>query len=173
MDNVLADILPKAMDRDCFYLTTAKISETHFHHIDLFVDQTSNSLSPFVNVLPSPAEARAIAVVDRSADIQLAAEAIVTARLSPYNTSPYSPDLIIVYELFAEQFFDAVFEYGAKVCSLANERIAIQAPKAKSEELIRSEKSKGLVQSRYDARSGLTIIQVQDRYILPRLKPRR
>lgn len=48
-----------------------------------------------------------MAIVDRSADIEAAAQAITTARFSFGGYSPYAPDLVLVNEFVKKEFFEA------------------------------------------------------------------
>jgi hypothetical protein len=55
-------------------------------------------------LLALPSSQRTVAVVDRTADIGAAAEAIVHARFSHAGESPYAPDLVLVKEFVVKAF---------------------------------------------------------------------
>jgi acyl-CoA reductase-like NAD-dependent aldehyde dehydrogenase len=57
--------------------------------------------------LSSPSSARTVAVVDRTADLLKAAEALVTARFTFSGNSPYAPDVVFVNEFVKEPFLVA------------------------------------------------------------------
>ena len=63
---------------------------------------------PRTNELISLPHARAIAIVDRTADVQLAAKEVTAARFSFGGTSPYAPDVILVNEFVKKDFLQAV-----------------------------------------------------------------
>jgi len=115
VDRVLKSLLPKALDCDTFYASNTSLKKASGLESAFVVDQTSDSLIPTLNQLPSSSSRRAIAVVDRAADIELAAKAIVTARFSFRGTSAYSPDLVIVNEFVKDEFIEACSRYAGKL----------------------------------------------------------
>lgn len=99
-------------------------------------------------------------MVDRTANIPLAAKGIVEARLFANGTSPYSPDLVIVNEWTSEAFRKACFDYAA---SLANDRIHhILEEQDRIQQKIKSAESKGQIKV-HNSVPGLTFIEVVDR----------
>lgn len=64
--------------------------------------------------LLSTPPARTIAIVHRDADIESAAQTIVTARFSFQGTSPYSPDLVIVNDFIKSEFVEACTRHAAR-----------------------------------------------------------
>lgn len=64
---------------------------------------------PKANELLSPASSSVVAVVDRTADLSLAARELVQARSLFAGRSPYAPDVVLVNEFVAKDFLDAVF----------------------------------------------------------------
>lgn len=54
-----------------------------------------------------------MAVVDRTADVDLAARAIAAARFGFGGTSPYAPDLVLVNEFVKRDFFEACSRYAS------------------------------------------------------------
>lgn len=123
VDSVLKDILPKSLDPDTFcILNTALLSQENV----FLVDQTMRSDLSSINQLSSNSSARAIAIVDRDADIESAAKSIVKARFSFRGTSPYSPDLIIVNEYIKSEFIEACSRYAGKFFPFASKSIGAQ-----------------------------------------------
>ena len=77
------------------------------------MDQTaSGPRATLTNQLLSSSKARAIAVVDRTANIEEAAKAIAKARFSFGGTSPYAPDLVLINEFAKKEFFEACSKYA-------------------------------------------------------------
>lgn len=67
---------------------------------------------PRINQIVSPAGERVVAIVDRTANLQEAAKALVTARFSFGGKSPYAPDIVLVNEFVKKNFLDAVVQHS-------------------------------------------------------------
>jgi acyl-CoA reductase-like NAD-dependent aldehyde dehydrogenase len=120
VDAALKDLLPKSLDPDTFCIMNATLySQEHV----FLVDQTAKSNASSANQLSSNSSARAIAIVDRNADIESAAKTIVKARFSFQGTSPYSPDLIIVNDYIKGEFTEACSRYAGKFFPFASKPI--------------------------------------------------
>lgn len=81
------------------------------------IDQNSNETWPRANALASPSRSRVFGIVDRTADIKLAAREIVAARFAFGGSSPYAPDLVLVNEFVKEDFLQAAIEESRKLKS--------------------------------------------------------
>ncbi|KAI8937431.1 hypothetical protein NX059_005154 [Plenodomus lindquistii] len=57
---------------------------------------------------------RTIAIVDRTADLALAAEQLVTARFAFGGSSPYAPDVILVNEYIKKDFVEHVLKHSIR-----------------------------------------------------------
>ncbi|GKT85121.1 LOW QUALITY PROTEIN: aldehyde dehydrogenase [Colletotrichum tofieldiae] len=64
------------------------------------------------NHLVSANAARAVAIVDRTADVEAAAKAITAARFGFGGQSPYAPDLVLVNEYVKKDFFEACSKHA-------------------------------------------------------------
>lgn len=105
-------MLPKALGQDTFCISKT-VTDKSVLDSAVLVNQTSHAGSvTFTNQLLSSSSCRAVAVVDRTADIELAAKAITTARFSFGGTSPYAPDLVLVNEYVKKEFFEACSKYA-------------------------------------------------------------
>ncbi|KAH8664057.1 Aldehyde/histidinol dehydrogenase [Xylariales sp. PMI_506] len=112
VDAVLRKLLPAALDFNTFCLSKT-ITNASTLASAVLVDQTStSSAQSLTNQLLSSATTRTVAIVDRTADIQLAAKAITKARYSFGGTSPYAPDLVLVNEYVKEEFFEACSKHA-------------------------------------------------------------
>ncbi|PVH75030.1 aldehyde dehydrogenase-like protein PutA [Cadophora sp. DSE1049] len=110
IDRVLKKILAEALDDDTFYISNTTVKEpTAF-----VVDQTSTASQPTLNQLSSNATSRTVAIVDRAADVELAAKTIINARFSFQGNSTYSPDLVIVNDFVKARFTEACIQYASK-----------------------------------------------------------
>jgi acyl-CoA reductase-like NAD-dependent aldehyde dehydrogenase len=108
LDEVLKEVLPAALDSETFCITGTRLKDSDLASCTL-VDQRGTSASAAQKL--SSSEARTVAIVDRSADIDAAARAIVTARFSFQGMSSYAPDLVIVNEFVKKDFFQACTLY--------------------------------------------------------------
>lgn len=100
------------LDPDTLALTAQDVTDQDFLAQAILVDQeqytTSSKHQARRNALQSPQSQRVIAVVDRTADLELAASALVRARFGFRGQSTYAPDLVLVNEFVAESFLKAV-----------------------------------------------------------------
>lgn len=109
----MKEILPKALDSETFGISSKRLQNQDLVDCTL-VDQTSTASCSRTNELLSPTEARTIAIVDRTTDIDKAARDIVTARFGFQGMSPYAPDIVIVNEFVKPQFFAACTRYASQ-----------------------------------------------------------
>ncbi|TKA76331.1 hypothetical protein B0A49_02688 [Cryomyces minteri] len=86
--NLLSRLLKDALDGDTFAIASSRVEDAHF--------------------LARCLQARVIAVVDRTANLEEAAKALVTARFSFGGKSPYAPDCVLVNEFSKKDFLKAV-----------------------------------------------------------------
>lgn len=111
----MKDILPAALDPDTFIISSKFIDDQSILSSSLLVDQTSASTTIIGNSLSSQNTDRTIAIVDRTADIDSAAKAVVSARFTFQGASPYSPDLVIVNEFVKDEFFATCSKYASQM----------------------------------------------------------
>lgn len=159
VDKVLEELLPSNLDGDSFFLSRTKIPDQGLSQANMLVSQIGTTPSYKLQEIISPISARSVAVVDRSADISVAAKTIVTARLSSHgSTSPYSPDLVIANDFIREAFGKACLE-EAKGLSYTERTGYEETRKA----LIAAEK-KGQV--KIQSLAGVNIVEISDRYVI-------
>ena len=72
------------------------------------VHQDMNNETPSFTRLISPSQSRVVCVIDRSADIEQAARAIVRARFCFRGRSPYAPDVVLINEFRQKHLCNAV-----------------------------------------------------------------
>jgi hypothetical protein len=160
----LKELLPRFLDQDTFYISSSRVQEKQLSQIDFLVNQVDVSSSPSKPELAFAFQTRAIAVVDRTADINLAAKAITTARLSPHNTSPYAPDVIIVNDFVCEDFRRACLKYASLAPLNTLEKKVIGA-EAETIKLLKATETEGKAKIHSDSVSGLSVVEVSDRYV--------
>ena len=101
---MLSSTLKQALDPDIFAVATSKAKFDAPENTFVYFDQSGNARRSHGNDLVSPATSRVIAVVDRTADLEEAAKALVMARFGFGGKSPYAPDLILVNEFCKQDF---------------------------------------------------------------------
>ncbi|TLD09255.1 uncharacterized protein PgNI_07367 [Pyricularia grisea] len=136
LDNTLQEIpsalrkaLHNAVDHDAIALATSdEISNASFgetqviHYVQQNHQQRQQPTTPTEQTTPSkqlvcPNTDRTIAIVERDADVDSAASALVGARFALGGTSPYAPDVVLVSEWVEKDFLQAVLRHTATVVS--------------------------------------------------------
>ena len=112
VDSILRSLLPRALDINTFCIAR-EITDRSVLESAVLVDQTTAKppSTPATQLLSSSG-VRAVAIVDRTADIELAAKAVTAARFSFGGTSPYAPDLVLVNEFVKQPFFEACSKHA-------------------------------------------------------------
>ncbi|KAF7131374.1 hypothetical protein CNMCM5793_004545 [Aspergillus hiratsukae] len=109
---VLRRILSQALDADTFAISDERTDAAFLSRV-LMVSQTGSA--PLAErTLLSPANARTVAVVDRTADVAAAAEALVAARFAFGGRSTYSPDIVLVNEFVMKRFVETVIQQASR-----------------------------------------------------------
>lgn len=121
-------MLPQALESDTFAIISSDPSpETLSCSIQIL--QESPVAQPIYSQLVS-ARSKVIAVVDRTADLALAAEQLVTARFAFGGTSPYAPDLVFVNEYIKKDFLEHVLRHSIQFLSGSHDVEANSTPKS-------------------------------------------
>ncbi|KAF4188530.1 hypothetical protein CNMCM7927_001225 [Aspergillus lentulus] len=109
---LLRRIFSQALDADTFAITEERPDAAFLSRV-LMVSQTGSA--PLAErSLVSPMNARTVAVVDRTADVPAAAEALVAARFAFGGRSTYSPDIVLVNEFAMKRFVEAVMQQATR-----------------------------------------------------------
>lgn len=159
---VLNEILPQALDGETFCISSRRLQDYDLDSCTL-VDQTGKA-APTARVLSS-SEARVIAIVDRSADIDAAARAIVTARFSFQGMSPYAPDLVIVNEFIKKDFFQACTRYASQSFSSQPATRSADNPSEATRKAIKDAEEK--CQLSCFGSSNFMLVDISERYSRP------
>lgn len=109
---LLKRLLTEALDGDTFSITSRSVDEAELGFRCLYVRQSGSTELVKTNELVSPSEARVVAVVERDANIEEAAKALVTARSSFRGRSPYAPDVVLVNEWVKKEFLNAAVQHS-------------------------------------------------------------
>lgn len=118
LSSLLREVLTSSLDSDTFAIASEPIKDESLLQSALVIRQTGNEQVPGLNLLSSPAKSRTVAVVDRTADISLAARELVAATFTFGGRSPYAPDFIFVNEFVKRAFLQAVVGECAKLSAL-------------------------------------------------------
>ncbi|KAI9930236.1 hypothetical protein ASPWEDRAFT_35534 [Aspergillus wentii DTO 134E9] len=110
---VLRKILPQSLDNDAFAISEERPDPSFLSKVfTIFQNDSSDFLSE--KRLVSPINDRTVAVVDRTANIPEAAQALVGSRFAFGGRSPYSPDVVLVHEFAIKAFAEAVIQHSSK-----------------------------------------------------------
>ena len=158
LPGLLRQILTDALDRDTFAVTTQRPDASFLSKALLVIQNDSETL----NGLISPATARTVAIVDRTANVSDAAQALVTARFALGGRSPYSPDVVLVNEFVMKPFVEAVIQHASKYLAGENGEARQTTGSSRRSALLDS------IQKERNARilvsgSNWGVVEVQDR----------
>ncbi|KNG85751.1 hypothetical protein ANOM_005718 [Aspergillus nomiae NRRL 13137] len=101
----LLPTLFSCLDAETYQLIDGRPTETEQKQVSIVVDQTGELSLP--NCLSSKPQLRSVAVVDRTANVEQAANTIVAAHVAYRGASPHAPDLILVNEWVKREFVNA------------------------------------------------------------------
>ena len=110
LTSVLRSLFQSSLHPDTFAIASSPIRDTAILNSALVIDQNSSECWPRANVLASPSRSRVFAIVDRTADVKLAARELVAARYAFGGSSPHAPDLVLVNEFVKAEFLQAAGE---------------------------------------------------------------
>ncbi|CAL3967004.1 unnamed protein product [Diplocarpon coronariae] len=162
IDVVLKELLPQALDSDTFGISDHPIEDPSVLASSFLVDQTGSSSTTTLNQLSSNTSARAIAIVDRTADIELAARSIINARFSFQGASAYSPDLVVVNEFVKDDFVAACTWHASRYfASGASPSHPREAEDSVTKHLLKAAEDKGEIS--VFGSSGFMLASVVDR----------
>ena len=108
---LLRKLLTHALDSDTFAVVeTTPDDQDPIWERCVRVDQAPNESTPSFTRLISPSKSRVVCVVDRTANVERAARAIVRARFSFKGRSPYAPDIVLVNEFRQKDLCNATVQ---------------------------------------------------------------
>jgi hypothetical protein len=116
MNSLLRKLLSQALDTETFTILDSTPEAGDFLNSCIQLLPTPSKTCT-ANILISPSTSRAVAIVDRSSNLEAAASALVTARLSFGGQSPYAPDLVLVNEFVVDEFSNLVAQHAARIFS--------------------------------------------------------
>lgn len=130
---MLKTLLKAVLDHSVIEFVSSRASDEDLSpsHIRLFQEKSQNERQPASSktLFPLSSTTRTVAIVDRTADLTSAAEAIATARFAYGGNSPYAPDVVLVNEYAKSQFLRALMQATMDQLSL---RISVDAKSSPS-----------------------------------------
>lgn len=116
LPKLLKSILKEALDADTFAISQQPISDSGFLDRCLQVVQDYDlEQVPSQHQIVSNTNIRTAAVIDRTADLDKAAKALVNARFAFKGRSPYAPDVVLVNEFIKKDFLQALVRNSISV----------------------------------------------------------
>ncbi|KAF2856661.1 ALDH-like protein [Plenodomus tracheiphilus IPT5] len=124
LPSLVPKLLSEALESDTFAIISTEpghdvvsshfqvLQETHRTKQQRMVVEHSKLVSP---------GSRTIAIVDRTADLALAAEQLVTARFAFGGSSPYAPDIILVNEYIKKEFVEHILKHSIRFLAGSND----------------------------------------------------
>ena len=116
---LLRRLLPAILDADAVAIASKPVSDDQLPETAIRVIQDGIEGVPRLNQLTTRSRSSVVAVVDRTADLKLAAQELVAARFSFGGQSPYAPDLVLVNEFVKKDFLQAVLSETVQVSNTA------------------------------------------------------
>ncbi|KAK3290870.1 Aldehyde/histidinol dehydrogenase [Chaetomium fimeti] len=157
---LVLDLITKALDDDVFGTTTSPIGESDLDHPHIRVLQNGSESAHLSHHLVSEPEARVVAVVERDADLDVAARELVRSRFALRGRSPYAPDLVLVNEWVKKEFLEAVVRHTIRFVSDGGKKSPPRTASGQSlSELVRTEKAVNVL----SWSSAGAVVEVQDR----------
>jgi acyl-CoA reductase-like NAD-dependent aldehyde dehydrogenase len=160
---LVLEIIECALDNDIVYVTSKPVTSADIghRHVRVLQNGSSSEEPPLDNHLVSRSEGRVVAVVERDADLQAAADALVRARFGLRGKSPYAPDVVLVNEWVKKDFLSAVVQCSIQFMTEAGNDAA--APRGKSGKMFLDEVTKeGLSRIVSSGEYGM-VVDIEDR----------
>lgn len=135
-------LIGQALDADIFEVTPKPASDAEIGHPHVRVLQKGSSTLALNHQLVSNPDAPVVAFVERDADIEAAARALVTARFAQGGKSPYAPDVVMVNEWVKKNFLSAVVRQ--QIASTTNSDASPKSKKTADSKLLAEAEKEGL-----------------------------
>lgn len=138
VSELLQTLLKSALDHSVIEFVSSRASDEDLspNHIRLFQEKSQNERQPASSktLFPLSSTTRTVAIVDRTADLTNAAEAIAKARFAYGGNSPYAPDVVLVNEYAKSQFLRALMQATMDQLSLRMSVDAKSSPSRNSQQ---------------------------------------
>ncbi len=111
LTSTLRRVLCSSLDADTFAISDSRPATDFLQQCTLVLQSQPDDQPKARRACLSPSSLRALAVVDRTADVDKAAQAVVRARFSRRGTSPYAPDVVLVNEFVLDEFLACLLQH--------------------------------------------------------------
>ncbi|KAK5064921.1 hypothetical protein LTR84_000755 [Exophiala bonariae] len=117
--SALRSILPAGLSGDTFAVSKERPDSSFLRQCTVVLQtnevlttstKAGSDLLESKKLIISPSSAKTLVVVDRTADISLAARSLIVAKFGFSNTSAYAPDVVFVHEAVAKTFSTRLVE---------------------------------------------------------------
>ncbi|KAF4424737.1 Aldehyde dehydrogenase family 3 member B1, partial [Fusarium austroafricanum] len=125
---LVLDVIAKSLDRDIFTVSNQEVTAEDINLTHIRVSQNGSDSPVLKDHLVSDPEAPVVAFVERDANIQAAAKALVSARFSLQGKAPYAPDVVLVNEWVKKDLLRALVQQSTEF--LANAPNKSKGPKS-------------------------------------------
>lgn len=112
LPSLLRKSLTEALESDTFAIVSSQPRSESLSSAFQVLQESQTDQTTY-SQLVSPAS-KVVAIVDRTADLALAAEQLVTARFAFGGSSPYAPDIILVNEYIKKDFLEHVLKHSIR-----------------------------------------------------------
>lgn len=119
---LLRKLLTASLDADAVAVASKPVPDNDLPASAIRVLQNGIDGIPRLNQLTSRSGSAVVAVVDRTADVKLAARELVAARFRFGGRSPYAPDVVLVNEFAKKDFLHAVVSETVQVLNTAGSK---------------------------------------------------
>ncbi|MCJ1471564.1 hypothetical protein MMC13_000204 [Lambiella insularis] len=124
LTSTLRRVLTSSLDGDTFAISDSRPTDADFmHHCTLVLQSQPEGSVGARRTCVSPSSLGVLAVVDRTAMIDEAAQSIVQARFSRLGSSPYAPDLVLVNEFVIQEFITRLLRHVTS--RMAHENVSL------------------------------------------------
>lgn len=160
---LVLDVISQALDGEIFESTTSPVTDADLDHPHVRVLQNGTDSAHLAHHLVSDPEARVVAVVERDADLDAAAQELVRARFALRGRAPYAPDLVLVNEWVKREFLEAVVKHAVRFASDDGKRGVGLSGQGKSlAELVKTERGVNVL----SWSSAGAVVDVEDRLVV-------
>lgn len=115
LPSLLRKLLPQALEADTFSIISSAPSTDHISTCHQVFQETKKNDPTYSQLVSS--QGKVIAIVDRTADLGVAAEQLVAARFAFGGTSPYAPDIVLVNEYIKKEFLEHALQQSIRYLS--------------------------------------------------------
>ncbi|ORY19315.1 Aldehyde/histidinol dehydrogenase [Clohesyomyces aquaticus] len=110
LPTLLRKLFAEGLESDCYAMTAAPPEKAEVADCLRISQSPEAKDANSVGLGLVASGGRVVAVVDRTANVAVAAENLVTARFSFGGTSPYAPDIVLVNEFVKKEFLEEVLK---------------------------------------------------------------